>query len=78
MFELEQEILRLKPVSLTEDKILQLVTKVARQADHEFEATGGSSRHWVRDWFLPLLRREGFMLMKVDEEEIKDNVNDRT
>ena len=69
LFELEQEILTLKPVKLSEDEILQLVTKVVRQADQEFESTGGSSRHWVRDWFLPLLRREGFMLMKVKEEE---------
>ena len=41
------------------DDLLFRVTRVVRAADGEFVRVGGSSRHWVKDCFLPLLDREG-------------------
>mgnify|MGYP001024158143 CR=1 FL=1 len=52
-----------EPEDWTEDyEIINAVTLVVRQADVEFE--GGSSRHWVRDWFLPLLAKAGWRVVK--------------
>ena len=31
------------------------ITKAVRQADEDFRHVGGSSRHWVRDCFIPAL-----------------------
>lgn len=38
------------------------VTAVVREADRTFEKVGGSSRHWVRDVFLPLLNKAGLFI----------------
>jgi len=42
--------------------IVAAVTAIVREADQLFERVGGSSRHWVRDCFLPLLNKEGFSI----------------
>lgn len=47
---------------LTPEEAVERVTAIVRQADQAFEAEGGSSRHWVRDHFLPLLERDGLAL----------------
>jgi hypothetical protein len=44
--------------------LVKAVTAVVREADLEFERVGGSSRHWVRDCFLPTLNRAGFIIVK--------------
>jgi hypothetical protein len=36
------------------------ITLVVREADDQFRKGGGSSRHWVRDCFLPTLNRHGW------------------
>lgn len=36
------------------------ITAIVREADQVFERVGGSSRHWVRDCFLPMLNRAGW------------------
>ena len=41
------------------------VTAVVREADRVFEKAGGSSRHWVRDCFLPLLNRAGLFITPI-------------
>ena len=41
------------------------ITAVVREADQAFESSGGSSRHWVRDQFLPRLATAGWRLVKV-------------
>lgn len=41
------------------------LTEVVRTADRNFEKSGGSSRHWVREQFLPELERAGFKLVRV-------------
>lgn len=38
------------------------ITKVVRAADEAFEREGGSSRHWVRDHFVPLLEGAGLTI----------------
>ena len=38
------------------------ITEAVREADHDFERVGGSSRHWVRDCFLPSLRRHALIV----------------
>lgn len=35
---------------------VDFITEIVRQADDEFKRVGGSSRHWVRDCYFPLLR----------------------
>jgi hypothetical protein len=45
-----------------ERALIQAITAIVREADQQFEREGGSSRHWVRDHFLPLLEREGYEL----------------
>ena len=50
-----------------ENEIIKLVTHAVRLADRAFQDSGGSSRHWVRDWFLPYLRHEGLIIMQEGE-----------
>ena len=38
------------------------VTAVMRESDEIFQSTSGSTRHYVRDVFLPLLEKEGLKL----------------
>jgi len=45
-----------------EQELVNRVTRVVRKADAGFEKSGGSSRHWVRDQFLPLLHEEGLSI----------------
>jgi hypothetical protein len=44
--------------------IVARVTAVCRKADQQFETVGGSSRHWVRDCFLPLLNGAGLFVTR--------------
>lgn len=46
----------------TEESELQ-ITAVVREADQLFQKVGGSSRHWVRDCFLPLLEKAGLSIV---------------
>lgn len=41
------------------DDLLPHITQAVREADAHFERVGGSSRHWVRDCFLPMLEKHG-------------------
>lgn len=40
------------------------ITAIVREADERFEVEGGSSRHWVRDHFLPGLEAAGFEIVQ--------------
>jgi len=51
-----------------DNEIIKIVTKAVRRADEDFERSGGSARHWVRDWFLAYLQQEGLVLMKKKKE----------
>ena len=46
---------------------IEAVTAVVREADRLFESVGGSSRHWVRDCFLPLLEKNGMVVHFADQ-----------
>jgi len=39
--------------------LLQEVTAAVREADEQFQSSGGSSRHWVDEYFLPALKKRG-------------------
>jgi hypothetical protein len=47
------------------------ITAVVREADQAFEKSGGSSRHWVREQFLPRLEDAGWLVVKVHGELCK-------
>jgi hypothetical protein len=42
----------------------RLLTQAVREADKEFERCGGSSRHWVRECFLPALDAHGLLVVE--------------
>lgn len=42
-----------------------IITEVIRKADEAFASSGGSSRHWVRDNFLPELEAAGFEIVSI-------------
>jgi len=44
--------------------VVAAVTAIVREADLVFERVGGSSRHWVRDCFLPLLNQAGWVVTR--------------
>jgi hypothetical protein len=43
--------------------LVNAITAVVRDADAAFQKVGGSSRHWVRECFLPLLNSQGFKVV---------------
>lgn len=40
------------------------ITGIVRASDEEFESVGGSTRHWVRECFLPRLEGAGWKLVR--------------
>jgi hypothetical protein len=42
------------------------ITAAVREADRGFEKTGGGSRHWVRDWFIPMLAKHRVSVKPMD------------
>lgn len=46
------------------DNDLMVLTTIVREADEVFQRVGGSSRHWVRDCFWPILNRDGLTLVR--------------
>jgi len=49
-------------------ELVARVTKAVRLADEQFEKSGGSSRHWVRECFLDCLEEEGLEVRDVDKK----------
>lgn len=47
------------------------ITQIYRDCDKTFQATGGSTRHYVRDLLFPLLEERGFLIIKFDEKPKK-------
>lgn len=47
---------------LDESEIIRRVTRATRAADEAFQKIGGSSRHWVRECFLPAIEEEGLVI----------------
>ncbi len=48
-----------------EPEMVNRLTSLVRKIDPLFEADGGGTRHWVRDWFLPELADQNLRI--VDE-----------
>jgi hypothetical protein len=53
------------PGQSEDTEIVNALTAICREADRNFERVGGSSRHWVRDCFLPLLNAKGWQMSRV-------------
>lgn len=64
-----------EPDELDETEIVRRVTAACRRADNDFREAGGSSRHWVRDHFLPYLRQQGLKLV-ADDAPLGDRYED--
>ena len=47
--------------------LLDEITSAVREADDWFKKIGGSSRHWVDDCFLPMLKKRGIDIFKAQE-----------
>lgn len=63
----QQEVQRL--TSQDDDfDLVAAITRIVREADQVFERVGGSSRHWVRDCFLPLCNRAGLYVLSRHRE----------
>ena len=59
--------------SLTDNyEIVNKVTAVVREADQLFQTVGGSSRHWVRECFLPILEEHG-LTISISENPLQEN-----
>ncbi len=68
------------PINQSEQgDIVAAITAIVRDADQTFQKVGGTSRHWVRDCFLPLLNRRGWYLCPTTptEEPPSTNAADR-
>ncbi len=62
-----------------EADIVRLVTAVIRDADEMFVKSGGSSRHWVRECFLPKLNGAGlFIQPEITAEELHSRIVENT
>jgi len=48
------------PEQSEDSELVAAITAIVREADKTFERVGGSSRHWVRDCFLPCLNKAGW------------------
>jgi len=51
------------------------ITEIYRECDNKFLLTGGSTRHFVRDLFLPSLEDAGFIIIKVSEAPKKIEID---
>ena len=40
------------------------ITEIMREADKAFEKVGGSTRHYIRDVFIPMLNERGYHFTK--------------
>jgi len=51
--------------TMDDPKLVKKITEAVRQADHDFETVGGSSRHWVRDCLLARLEEQGLTICEI-------------
>jgi hypothetical protein len=49
--------------------LLARVTRAVRQADRAFGISGGTTRHWVRECFLPALEEAGLQIVESVPQE---------
>lgn len=58
--------------AMEETKITNIVTEAVRKADKIFRNVGGSTRHWVRDCFIPTLEESGLCIRPKQEPHTDD------
>ena len=49
---------------LLSEEDFRAVVMIVRTADKKFIGEGGGTRHWVRDFFLPMLDAAGYQITK--------------
>lgn len=49
------------------------IVELIREADRNFEDTGGGTRHFVREALLPLMEKKGWVFCKLDAPEIAES-----
>jgi hypothetical protein len=54
---------------LTHTDAVSILTEGMRECDQQFETTGGSTRHYVRDLLLPWLTQRDICLTKIDKND---------
>lgn len=54
------------PEALTHEEVRELAA-IVRRADERHETDGGSTRHWVRDHFLPELEAANWTIKKASD-----------
>ena len=52
----------MKRAEVVTDDIVDRLTRAIRIADRQFETTGGTTRHYVNDCFLPALEKCGLLI----------------
>jgi len=58
---------------------IKAIQRAVMRADKQFEQSGGSTRHWILECFLPELEREDLCIRPINpEEEVQDDDEDRT
>ena len=56
-------------------ELVSRLTQAVRAADEQFAHSGGSSRHYVRDHFLPQLKEWG-LILSLDENWVNPHSKD--
>jgi len=53
----------------SEDReLVRSVVRAVQEADKAFEKSGGGTKHWVRDWFLPILAKHSLKIKKIKKK----------
>jgi hypothetical protein len=47
-----------------DEELVREITRIVREAFKRFEQSGGTTRHWVRECFLPILNRDGWVVAR--------------
>lgn len=56
-------------IVISYDEQVSMLTEAIRECDIQFETTGGSTRHYVRDLLLPYLTQRNIILTKIDKND---------
>lgn len=58
------DLLAAQRAEVLEQTYEQTITAAIREADRVFEKVGGSTRHYVRDCLLPIMKKHGLIVVR--------------
>ena len=67
-------LLAAQRAAVLEEADEQTITAAMREADRVFEKVGGSTRHYVRDCLLPIMKKHGLIVVRDLDVVFKDGV----